>query len=338
MFLVRAVLLLAAVLATVWAAAALHFDFPFAGAALAVLYAALSVVLLWLARRRVWATASWVLLFAAVTLWWFSLKATNDADWQPNAARTAWAEIEGDRVILHNVRNCEYRTEMDYTPRWETRAYDLARLQHADLFLTHWGWPYIAHPIISFDFGGSDHVCFSVETRMRNGQSYSAVEGFFRRFGLIYVVADERDVIRLRTNYRKDEEVRLYRLTLSPEAVRAFWTGYVRRVNQLHEQPAWYNAVTENCTTSVRRDVAATLGHPALHWNWRILANGYLDEMLYQDGYIVGNNLPFPELAERANINQAAHAANDSPDFSALIRAGRPGFRGYSFNANVMLR
>jgi hypothetical protein len=326
MFLIRAVVLLGAGRATVWAAGALHFDFPFAGSVFAALYAVSSVVLLALAWRRLWAAAAWVLLFAAVTLWWFSLKPTNDADWQPNVARTAWAEIEGERVTIHDVRNCDYRTEQDYTPRWETRTYDLARLQHADLFLTHWGSPYIAHPIISFDFGGADHVCFSVETRMRKGQSYSAIEGFYRRFGLIYVAADERDVIRLRTNYRKDEEVRLYRLTLSPEAVRVLWTGYVRHLNQLHETPAWYNAITENCTTSVRRDVVATLGHPVLRWNWRILANGYLDQMLYQDGFIAGD-LPFPELAEKANINKAAQAANDSPDFSALIRIGRPGFR-----------
>lgn len=36
--------------------------------------------------------------------------------------------------------------------------------------------------------------------------------------------------------------------------------------------------------------------------------------------------LSFPDLKQREHINAAAQAANRSPDFSALIRAGRIGF------------
>ncbi len=320
----KAVGVLVCLLLTLWAAAALHFDFPKIGSVLALVYAAMALVLLWLARARFRALAAWAALFVAVLLWWFSQKPTNQAAWQPDVDRTAWAETNGDIVTLHNVRNCDYRTEKDYTPRWDDRTYEMSKLSGADIFITHWGPTWIAHPIVSFDFDGK-HVAFSIETRMKTGQSYSAVEGFFRQYELNYLVADERDVIRLRTNYRKGEEVCIYHLRLPVETVRNLWTGYVRHLNRLHEQPEWYNALTTNCTTSIRGDIKTTLGHPERRFDWRLLANGFMDEMMYQDGYLAGD-LPFPELKERAHINAAARAADKDPDFSVRIREGRPGF------------
>jgi hypothetical protein len=321
----KVIALLLCVLATLWGSAALHFDSAKFGSVLALVYAAFSVTMLWLARKRFWAFLAWAGMFVVVLTWWIGLKPTNDAAWQPNVDRTGWADIDGDTVTVHNVRNCDYRTETDYTPRWDVRSYELSKLRGADIFITHWGPKWIAHPILSFDFGEGRHVAFSIETRMKVGQSYSAVEGFFRQFELIYLVADERDVIRLRTNYRKGEEVCLYHLRLPLQDVRLLLTGYLRHLNQLHERPEWYNAAADNCTTSVRRDIKATLGHPARAFDWRLLANGYMDEMMYEDGYFAGD-LPFAELKERAHINQAARAADKDPDFSARIREGRPGF------------
>ena len=161
---------------------------------------------------------------------------------------------------------------------------------------------------------------------MKIGQSYSALLGFFRQFELIYIVADERDVIRLRTNYRKDEDVCIYHLGIPMETARYLWMGYLAHLNRLHERAEWYNAATDNCTTNIRTDIAAARGRKPFKWDWRILLNGYMDEMLYQDGFLATGGLPFPELKERAFINPAARAANDDPDFSARIRAGRPGF------------
>jgi len=316
--------LLVCLVATLWAAGALHFDLPKVGSILALAWAASSLVLLWFTRARPWVFAIWAALFFAILTWWLSLRPTSDAPWQPDVDRTAWADTSGDTVTIHNVRNCDYRTETDYTPHWDVRSYALSKLTGADIFITHWGPTWIAHPIISFDFDGQ-HVAFSVETRMKIGQSYSAIEGFYRQFGLIYVVADERDVIRLRTNYRKGEEVCVYHLRLPLQAVRLLWTGYVRHLDQLHERPQWYNAVADNCTTSVRSDITATLGRPARPFDWRMLANGYMDEMLYEDGNLAGD-LPFAELKERAHINDAARAADRDPDFSVRIREGRPGF------------
>jgi hypothetical protein len=152
----------------------------------------------------------------------------------------------------------------------------------------------------------------------------------FRQFTLISVAADERDLVRLRTNYRKGEEVYLYRLRATPEQARKFLLDYLRRLNRLRQRPEWYNAVTDNCTTGIRVQRAAADRVP---WDWRMLANGYGDEVLYERG-IIDTNLPLAELKQRCHINDRARAAGQSVDFSAQIRRGVPGIEPVSSSRN----
>src|SRR5256714_14585629 len=159
-----------------------------------------------------------------------TLSPTNDIDWQPDLAQKAWADIQGDEVTFHNVRNCDYRTETDYTPRWETRTVGISQITSIDLAIDYWGSPWIAHPIVSFQFADPSPLCFSIETRKTVGQSYSTIGGLYRQFGLIYIVSDERDVIRLRTNYRH-EDIYLYHLTAPPDRVRERFQEYGRSLN-----------------------------------------------------------------------------------------------------------
>jgi hypothetical protein len=276
---------------------------------------------------RTRAVVSYALLavVAVCAIWWFSLKPSNDRAWQPDVARTAWAEQNGNILTIHNVRNCLYRTETDYDARWETRVLDLSRLQGVDIFITYWGSPYIAHPILSFVFDDGKHVAFSIETRKEVGEQYSAILGFGRTYELIYIPADEGDVIRLRTNYRKGEDVYLFRTTITPDQARALLQEYVLRLNSLHQKPEWYNALTSNCTTNVSMAAAHVRGKKSMPLDYRVIANGLGDQMMYENGRLKGG-LPFDQLKKQALINPAAHAAGDSPDFSKLIRANRAGF------------
>ena len=105
------------------------------------------------------------------------------------------AEIQGNQLTVRNVRNFDYRTETDFTPRWETRTYDLSKLRGLDLYVIYWGSPSIAHTILSWEFDDGQHLAVSIETRKETGESYSAVRGFFRQYELYYVLADERDVV-----------------------------------------------------------------------------------------------------------------------------------------------
>jgi hypothetical protein len=308
---------------TAWAAAALYFDL-LPGTSLRTLgassYGLAMVGALLTFRGRGKAIAICLAGFALVLAWWLTLKPSNDRAWQPDVAQTAWAEIDGDHVTIHNVRNCDYRTEGDYTPHWETRSYDLAQIRGMDIFLTYWGSPWIAHPIVSFQFGDNDYIAMSIETRKEVGEQYSAIRGFFRYYELIYTVSDERDVVRLRTNYRKGEETYLFHTRATPEHARATFLNYLKKINRIRNRPEWYNALTNNCTTNI----ATLAGEPQL--DWRVLLNGRADQMLFERGDLATGNLPFAQLKQQAHINAAARAANDAPDFSRRIRKGRAGF------------
>ena len=314
---------LVAIGCVVWAAGALFFDLPWAGlrAGAAIGFVVFVTVAILLVPR--WAR-KWVpyVAFAAVLAWWFTLLPSDHRRWLPDVDRTAWAEINGDEVTFHNVRNCEYRTETDYTPRWETRKVRLSQITAVDIAIDYWGSPWIAHPIVSFQFADAPPLCFSIEVRKEVGESYSAIRGFYRQFELIYIVADERDVVRLRTNYRQGEDIYLYRTTLNETQRRERFLDYVTTLNKLHERPRWYNAVTTNCTTGIRDQHAVEDRVP---WDWRILLNGKMDEMLFERGGVVTEGLAFEELKKRVHINPAARAADQSPDFSRRIREGLPG-------------
>jgi len=263
--------------------------------------------------------------FALVLVWWFLIPPSNNRDWQPDLALLAWADIQGNRVTIHNIRNCDYRTETDFTVHHYDKTFDLNKLKEADLFLVYWGSPKIAHTMISFDFEGQGNVCFSIETRKEKGEEYSTIKGFFRQYEIIYVVADERDLVRLRTNYRekgKGEDVYLYRFTASPDIARKVFLSYLKEVNHLKEQPEWYNALTDNCTTSIRKHTMPY--NPNARPDWRLIVNGYIDEMLYERKAI-DTSLPFEELKKRSYINPKAQAADKAPNFSQRIRAGLPG-------------
>jgi hypothetical protein len=319
--LVLLVLLLVCIPVFSWTFGALYYDGPSKGlawgGACAVLLAAVFVRKWW---RKLGVIIAW---FGIVLVWWLTLKPAREGDWQADVAQSAWAEINGDEVTIHNVRNCVYRTDTDYTPVWETRKVRLSQLTHIDLFINYWGSPWMAHPIVSFQFADAPPLCFSIETRKKVGQTYSAIGGLYRQYNLIIIASDERDVVRVRTNYRKGEDAYLYRTAAGLKQTRERFLEYIRTINELNKTPRWYNAVTTNCTTAIRSQHPASERAP---WDWRMLVNGKGDELMYENRAILTDGLPFAELKQRALTNSAARAANDSPDFSALIRKDRPGF------------
>ena len=319
------VVLLGAVIGGVtWSALAMWFDGPASrplAAAMAACIPVFALLLISLIRPFRLALLVCLLPVVAIAAWWISIPPSNQRDWSPDVARLPRATFDGNRVTIQNVRNFQYRSETDYDQHWETRTFDLDKLQGVDLFISFWGPTLIAHTFTSWQFADGQHIAVSIETRKEKGEPYSALRGFFRQYELYYVVADERDLVGLRTNIR-GEQVYLYRLRAPAPTARALLLDYLKDINQLKDHPSWYNALTDNCTTTIRyhaKNVAA--GRP---FDWRILANGYLDALAYQRGQI-DTELPFDELKARSNITEKAKAADDSLDFSALIRAGLPG-------------
>jgi hypothetical protein len=314
--------------ATGWGALALNFDGPgpdILRTALASAFAAVGLAALMaflLPRTRRLAAACFAVLFAILLGWWLSIEGSNDRDWQPEVARLPYATFEGDLVTVHDIRNFDYRTETDFTPGYYDKTFNLRGLDSVDLIASYWTGPAIAHLFLSFGFG-EDHLAISIEARKERNEGYSTVRGFFKQYELIYIVGDERDLIRLRTNYRKDppEDVYLFRAHGPIENGRRIFLDYMRTINKLREKPRFYNTLTANCTNVILLHARMNPGHPP--YSWKILLSGYAPEYVYERGKL-DTSLPFPELMRRSRVNDAARAADAAPDFSQRIRAALP--------------
>jgi len=261
-------------------------------------------------------------IFAVLVILFLRIPASNDRDWQPEVSVTPQATVNGDLVTIRGVRNFDYRSESDFTPRWEDRTYDLRKLDSADIIAVYWAGKAIAHIMVSFGFQDQDYLAVSIETRKEKGESYSTLAGFFRQYELYYVVADERDVIRARTTYRQpQEDVYIYRTRVRPKNIRRIFLDYIETINDMHARPRFYNTLTTNCTTSI-------LMHTRIHpesppMSWKVLLSGYVPDYLYQLGRI-DTTKPFAQLEKLSRVNERAHAADKDASFSQRLRLGLP--------------
>jgi hypothetical protein len=259
--------------------------------------------------------------FGALLIWWRRIEPSNDRIWADDTAQMTTGTVDGNRVTLRNVRNFEWRSNTDYTRRWETRRYDLDRLDSVDMIMSYWRGPAIAHMLISFGFDDGEHVVFSVEIRRERTESYSEIGGFFKEFELSIIAADERDVIRVRTNVR-GEDTYLYRLRMPVHAMRALFLGYIEEANTLVRVPRFYNTLTVNCTMLVYHMMQRIVGYLPL--SYRLILSGYLPEYVYRVGGL-DRRYSLEELRERGRISERAKEADRRGAFSAHIRQGIPG-------------
>jgi hypothetical protein len=258
--------------------------------------------------------------FCGLLLWWRRLLPSNDRVWADDVAQMTSGSVESGRVVLRNVRNFDWRSVADYTQRWETRSYDLDRLRSVDLIMSYWTIGAIAHVLISFGFNDGDQVAFSVEIRREKGEEFSAIGGFFKEFELSILAADERDVIRLRTNARGEDDY-LYRLRIPVAAMRSLFLAYVEQANCLVRAPRFYNTVTVNCTTLVHQMMNHIVGNLPL--DYRLVFSGYLPGYVHQVGGL-DRRYTLQELRSIGRITERARISDRSPSFSADIRRGVP--------------
>jgi Domain of unknown function (DUF4105) len=277
------------------------------------------LVALWQGRLAV-AVVVFVVAFAVLLFWWQRIPASNQRLWADDVAQITYGTVTGSRVTLHNVRNFDWRTTTNYTQRWETRSYDLDQLKSVDMIMSYWASPAIAHMLISFGFNDGEHVAFSVEIRREKTEEFSEIGGFFKEFELSIIAADERDVLRLRTNVRGEDDY-LYRLRMPLEAMRSLFLGYVKEANLLLTQPRWYNTITVNCTTLVYHMMKRIVGRLPL--DYRLLFSGYLPEYVYQV-HGLDQRYPLAELKRLGAISARGKESGRSDSYSQDIRRGIP--------------
>jgi len=311
---------------TAWAALAVYYGDSRSDTVLLVLSIVVALIgltaviaLLFIPSMRNRLLSIHVVVFLVVLIWWFNIQPSNDRHWQTDVSKLAYASTESDLVTVHNIRNFSYHSEFDYYPDYYDKTFDLKKLEGVDLFAVYWMGPAIAHVILSFDFGENDHLAISIEARKEEGESYSTIKGFFRQFELMYIVADERDLIGLRTNYRQDppEQVYRYRIKAPKENIKRIFLEYINSINALYEKPAFYNTLLANCTILIWLQGKRDPGD--LPFSWQILLPGYLPEYLYESGRL-DQQLSFAELRDHAYVNPLLKGREISSLFSSIIR------------------
>jgi Domain of unknown function (DUF4105) len=310
---------------TLWGVGALYFSplLParwraFAAASYGTATILAFALLPWPGRTAVAALA----IFAVLVILFLRIPASNDRDWQPDVSVTPRATVNGDLVTIRGVRNFDYRSESDFTPRWEDRTYDLRKLDSVDIIAAYWTGKAVAHIMVSFGFQDQGYLAVSIETRKEKGESYSSLAGFFRQYELYYVVADERDVIRVRTTYRQpQEDVYIYRIRAPQRNIRRSFLDYIQAMNDMCVHPRFYNTLTTNCTTTILMHTRMNPESPPM--SWKILLSGYLPDYLYELGRI-DTAKPFADLEKLSRVNERAHAADKDASFSQRLRQGLP--------------
>ncbi len=243
---------------------------------------------------------------------------SNDRNWRKSMAVLPHARIRGDTAKIYNIRDFTYLSEDDYVVYYYDREFDLDEIESVDFVVVPFkDAPSLAHTMMSFGFQDGRYLAVSVEVRLEEGETYSPVAGAMRQFEIIYVVADERDVIKLRTEQR-DSDVFVYRTRATPQQARELFVDVMRRVNSLEKKPEFYDTFMNNCTTNIVAHINRV--QPGrVPWNVGILLPGYSDRLAYNLGLLVDYG-GYEETKRRAHINALAHRFADSPRFSQLIR------------------
>jgi hypothetical protein len=250
-------------------------------------------------------------------LWYASKTPSNDREWSLDQQVLPYAEIAGDEITVYNIRNFSYQSTSEYTPAYYDKTFSLSELTSVDYIVEPFGSIGAAHTFVSFGFSTGDYLAISVEIRKEVDESFSPIKGLLRNYELMYVVADERDVVKLRTNYRQND-VYLYPIDTSLENKQQLFVDMLTRVNELKEKPEFYNTLTNTCTTNIA-DHVNEITPSRIPWDLRLLFPENSDELAYELG-LLDNSIPLEELRKQHLINEEAEKYADSAYFSKLIR------------------
>ena len=246
---------------------------------------------------------------------------SNDRDWAPQFALVPHAEIGDQEITIHNIRHCDYLTNEDYVVGYYDRTIRLSDVRSLDFVVSPFpNAPALAHTFLSFEVGDGEYICVSVEVRKEKGEAYSPLLGISNQFELMYVVANEKDLIRVRTRHR-GADVYVYPTVATPEQARELLIDVLRRVNHLAANPEFYNTLSNNCTTNLADHVNG-LKPGAVKYGWQVLLPGLSDQYAYDLG-LLDTSIPFEQLKAMARVNELAEQYYDAPDFSSKIRLGR---------------
>jgi hypothetical protein len=284
------------------------------------------------AAVRPWYKRRWTLLLLVPVcgvLYLAIQTPSNGGPWREDHVRSAYAELSGRSLTVHNIRNFRYKDGQKITSReYFSKTWQLDDIEYTWFGLSHFGPFGLAHSFISIEFRDGEHLALSIEARLRPGQIYNPIAGLFRRYPKIYIAATEQDIIGVRSHQR-GETVLLYPVDDTPEASAEYFLALLNDANALQDEPEFYNTVLDNCLTNLLKYAADFAEISAT--DFRVLLPGHTDRLTYAFG-ITPADIPFESARQLARIDPTLFSIDD-PDFSAKIRCGWYGVRPHISDA-----
>jgi len=228
----------------------------------------------------------------------------------------------GEHVTVHNVRQARYRSVTDYDVEYSNWTFKLSDIEKAWVLIEPFGnFSFFglnpAHILISFQLKNKMYLSVSPEIRKKKDEKFSPFKGFFRSYEIMYVMADETDVVQLRTNYRKDT-VRLYPLALKDTRVQKLFSDMAKKVNRIHEKAVFFNTAIHSCTTSISQHLRHIGVHLPKHHILYLLP-GTIDSIFHTQG-LLDTKLPLEEARVHFNVTHKGQKCKPTEDFSQCIR------------------
>jgi len=267
-------------------------------------------------KKRFWITISIILII--FVSWSIIVRPSNNRNWSSDQKVLSYYEKEGDLIHVYNIRNFTYRSTTDYDINYYNKTFDLNNLDSVDYIVEPFSdWEGSAHTFVSFGFKDDEYLAISIEIRKDVGETFSGFKGLFKQYEIMYVLGDEKDLVKLRSNYRKDD-VFIYPINTTKEKIEMMLLGMLDRANKLKDQPEFYNTITNTCTTNIVKHVR-TISHGRVPRSLKVLAPGYSDRLAYDIG-LINTNLSFKEIRAYYRINERAEKYANDPEFSKKIR------------------
>ncbi|MCM8527817.1 MAG: DUF4105 domain-containing protein [Lentisphaeraceae bacterium] len=303
----------------IWSTLVIRFTLPSSiGYLLSILFPLVSVLMLLLVKDLAKSLKIFGFSCLVIALYYFSISASNNRDWMDDVKEIPQITFSEREVTINNFRNFKYRSNQDFDIVYETRTYDLDKLEGCDFIISYWdGHRTVGHTFLSFRFENQPPISISVEVRKEKGESYHPVNGLFKQYELVYVIGDERDLISLRTHHRS-EETFLYPLNLNKEESEAFLLSLLKGAQSLEKNPVFYHSLDQNCTTTLVKHVN-DVPKFKVAMGINLLLNGLSDYAVYKMKG-VSNELEFSTLKRSCYISKLAKTLKLDSNFSKNLR------------------
>jgi hypothetical protein len=228
-------------------------------------------------------------------------KPVMNRDWQDDSKILPTFSISTSTIEIKNLRDWRYEKDKVVSKNYYTETFDINNLSKAHLLFNPFGqWAGVGHSFFVFEFSDGKTVSVSIEARKEVGEDYGVFKGVLNEYEVWYAFGSAADFLTNRAIYH-NEDLYMYPMLIPTEIAKGLFVDLAKEAHKLEAQPGFYNTITSNCT-NLLADSANRVKKGSVPFHYSRLFTGYIDNQLYDLGYI-RHNAPFEKVYADARID-----------------------------------